>query len=189
MMRKLTAFMHVSLDGIVAGPHGEMDWIHVDEEIFDYVGNRTNNANTALYGRNTYEIMESYWPTAADKPDASRHDKQHSAWYMNVDKIVLSGTLQSDPAKKRRVIQNNLEQEIHKLKAEPGNEIIIFGSPGAIHSLSEFDLIDAWWLFINPVLVGEGKPLFRNITSKRKLRLSSQHAFSSGVVCLSYERT
>jgi len=70
--------MHTSLDGFVAGLNGEMEWIHVDEEIFDYVATYTNEADTALYGRATYEMMESYWPTAADRRNASRHDIQHS---------------------------------------------------------------------------------------------------------------
>jgi dihydrofolate reductase len=66
--------MHVSLDGFVAGPNGEMDWIKVDNELFEYAGERTRQADTALYGRKTWEMMEAYWPTAADKPNPSKHD-------------------------------------------------------------------------------------------------------------------
>src|ERR671933_369653 len=89
-MRKLVLFMHTSLDNFVAGPNGEMDWITVDEEIFEYAGKRTSEADTALYGRVTYQMMESYWPTAADQPGASKHDIQHSAWYKSVEKVVVS---------------------------------------------------------------------------------------------------
>ncbi len=67
-MRKLVSFMHVSLDGFVAGPNGEMDWIKVDEEIFDYAGYRTNSADTALYGRVTYDMMDAYWPPQPINP-------------------------------------------------------------------------------------------------------------------------
>ena len=73
-MRKIFSFMHISLDGFVAGPNGEMDWIKVDEEIFDHVGKRISEGDTALYGRVTYQMMENYWPTAADKPGAARHN-------------------------------------------------------------------------------------------------------------------
>jgi dihydrofolate reductase len=92
-MRSLVSFMHVSLDGFVCGPNGEMDWIKVDDEIFDYAGNRTSVSDTALYGRVTWEMMEGYWPTAADKPNASKHDIEHSTWYNKVDKVVLSKSM------------------------------------------------------------------------------------------------
>ncbi|MGC4022093.1 MAG: dihydrofolate reductase family protein [Cyclobacteriaceae bacterium] len=73
-MRKLVLFMHTSLDGFVATSKGEMNWIHVDEELFDYASNRTNESDLALYGRKTFEMMEAYWPTAATQPNASKHD-------------------------------------------------------------------------------------------------------------------
>ena len=92
-MRKLIFFMHTSLDGFVAGLNGEMDWIKVDDAIFDFVGTMTDQADTALYGRVTYEMMESYWPTAGEQPNASKHDKEHSAWYNKVSKVVLSKTI------------------------------------------------------------------------------------------------
>src|SRR6185295_15463469 len=93
-MRKIISFMHISLDGFVAGLNGEMDWIKVDEEIFDYVGKRISEGDTALYGRVTYQMMESYWPAAGAKPAASKHDIEHSKWYNNVHKVVLSKTLE-----------------------------------------------------------------------------------------------
>ena len=85
-MRKIISFMHISLDGFVAGLNGEMDWIKVDEEIFDYVGKRISESDTALYGRITYEMMENYWPTAGDKPRATRHDIEHSKWYKRLSR-------------------------------------------------------------------------------------------------------
>ncbi len=92
-MRKLIFFMHTSLDGFVAGLKGEMNWIKIDEEIFDFVATMTDNADTALYGRVTYEMMQNYWPNAGKQPDASKHDKEHSAWYNKVSKVVLSKTI------------------------------------------------------------------------------------------------
>ena len=186
-MRELVLFMHVSLDGYVAGLKGEMNWIHVDEEIFDYAGDRTNQADTALYGRNTFLMMENYWPKAADKPNASKHDKQHSAWYNQVEKIVLSKTLSSNNFKNTRVISDNIEEHILQLKQKEGKEIVIFGSPGAAHSLIKLDLIDDYWLFINPILLAKGIPLFKNIETSKKLDLKKAHSFSSGVVCLHYK--
>ena len=81
--------MHTSLDGFVAGLKGEMNWINVNEEMFDFVATMTDKSDAALYGRVTYEMMENYWPTAGERPNASKHDKEHSAWYNKVSKIVL----------------------------------------------------------------------------------------------------
>ena len=91
-MSKLAIVMHVALDGYAAGRNGEMDWMSLSDEMFAHVGPLTSRADTALYGRKTFEMMNSHWPTAGDKPDASEHDREHSAWYKGVDKYVLSNT-------------------------------------------------------------------------------------------------
>lgn len=179
--------MHISLDGFVAGLNGEMDWIHVDEEIFDYAGERIKTSDTALYGRVTFDMMESYWPTAADKPDASRHDLEHSAWYKKVNKVVLSRTIQSRTGVD--VVNNDLEKNIRSIKEKAGSEINIFGSPSAVHSLMKLCLVDEIWIFVNPVLLGKGIPYFAGIPGKENLRLEHSHAFPSGVVCLHYKFT
>jgi len=185
-MRKIISFMHISVDGFAAGPGGEMDWIHVDNEIFDYAGNQTDNADTALYGRVTFEMMDAYWPNAADKPGASKHDVQHSNWYNNVEKIVLSRTMKNAERKNTRFIGEHVFEEINKLKQKEGRNIIMFGSPGALHSLLQEDLIDDFWFFINPIILGKGISYLQNINSRVKLKLVSGNVFSSGVVCLQY---
>jgi dihydrofolate reductase len=187
-MRKLVSFMHVSLDGFVAGPNGEMDWIIVDEEIFDFAGYRTNEADTALYGRVTYEMMEGYWPTAADQPNASKHDIEHSAWYKKVDKVVLSRSMKDKKLPKTKIVSDKIYEEITRLKQERGEEIIIFGSPSASHALMSENLIDEFWIFVNPVLLGQGIPLFKDIKQITKLKLVKSHAFFSGVVCIHYSK-
>jgi dihydrofolate reductase len=185
-MRNLILFMHVSLDGFVAGPSGEMNWIHVDEEIFDFGEQFINKAGTALYGRVTYDMMEGYWPTAANQPNASRHDINHSKWYMQVDKIVLSKTLTSD-SPKVKVINDKLRAEVMNAKNSKGGDILIFGSPSASHSLMEANLIDEYWLYINPILIGKGIPLFKGINDKKNLKLIQSKVFSSGVIALNYQ--
>jgi dihydrofolate reductase len=187
-MRKIVQFMHVSLDGFVAGPNGEMDWIIVDEELFDYANDRTNASDSALYGRNTWLMMDGYWPTAASGPNASKHDIQHGNWYNSVEKIVLSRTMKSDPSKKVRVIGSNLANEINEIKKGPGKEILIFGSPSAGHSLAQLGLVDEYWLFINPILLGKGVPMFSGLKEQVKLKLQKTHAFDNGVVCVSYAK-
>lgn len=186
-MRKLVLFMHVSLDSFVAGPNGEMNWIHVDEEIFDNAHDRTEAADTALYGRVTYEMMQAYWPTAGDKSNASKHDVEHSKWYNKVHKVVLSKTLKEEDLENTTIISDDISEKITALKQAPGNEIIIFGSPSAAHSIMQLNLIDEYWLFVNPIVLGEGVPLFKNL-ERKKLKLINSNAFASGVVCLHYEK-
>jgi len=186
-MGKLVLFMHTSLDGFVAGTQGEMNWIHVDEEIFDYAAARTNESDTALYGRVTYQMMQSYWPTAADKPGASKHDMEHSAWYNQVTKVVISRSMRGQNLPKTKIISDDIATEINELKRQTTKEILIFGSPGASHSLMQLDLIDEYWLFVNPILLGKGIPIFSGISDRKKLKLIMSHAFSSGIVCLHYE--
>ena len=178
--------MHISLDGFVAGPKGEMNWIKVDEELFDHIGKRISETDTALYGRITYEMMEGYWPTAGDEPDASRHDKDHSAWYNRAHKLVLSQTMKGEDLPNTTVISDNLSERIGEVKQQEGSEILLFGSPTATHSLIEKNLIDGYWLFVNPIILGEGIPLFTGIEGKTKLSLLSTKLFSSGVTELSY---
>ena len=187
-MRKVVLFMHTTVDGFAAGRNGEMDWIHVDEEIFDYAGNETDKADAALYGRVTYQMMDGYWPTAGDEPNASKHDIQHSKWYNSVRKIVLSKTMKVDKHKNTIVISDNIGREINTLKQQPGKNILIFGSATAVQSLLEENLVDEFWLFVNPVVLGKGLSFFSGVKNILSLKLLSSKAFTSGVVCLHYEK-
>lgn len=187
-MRKIISFVHISLDGYIAGSNGEMNWIKIDQELFDYVGKRISKGNTALYGRVTYQMMEAYWPTAADKPNATKHDIKHSKWYSKVHKVVLSTTLKEEALANTTVIGDDLSDTINEIKqgGVDDEEILIFGSPRATHALMHENLIDGYWLFVNPVILGEGIPLFKNTADKTKLKLLGSHQFSSGVVELNY---
>jgi dihydrofolate reductase len=185
-MRKIISFMHMSLDGFVAGPKGEMDWIKVDQEIFDYVGKRISEGDTALYGRVTYQMMENYWPTAADKPNATRHDIEHSKWYSKVHKVVLSKTMKDAVLTPPPIISDKLPDRINEIKQQPGKNILLFGSPTATHSLIQLNLIDGYWLFVNPIILGRGIPLFADIKDKIKLKLLTTRQFTCGVTELNY---
>jgi dihydrofolate reductase len=185
-MRNIISFMHISLDGFVAGPNGEMDWIKVDEEIFDHVGRRVSEGNTALYGRVTYQMMESYWPTAADQPTASKHDIEHSKWYSKVHKVVLSKTLETTGLSNTTIIKDNLVSSINEIKEGEGEDILLFGSPTATHSLIQHGLIDGYLLFVNPIILGQGIPLFLDIKDKIKLNLLTTQQFACGVTELNY---
>lgn len=186
-MRKIISFMHVSLDGFVAGPNGEMKWIKVDQEIFDHVGQRISKGDTALYGRVTYQMMESYWPTAGDKPTATKHDMEHSKWYSKVHKVVLSKTMENADLANTTIIRDNLPARINEIKQQVGEDILLFGSPTATHSLIQQNLIDGYWLFVNPIILGKGIPLFADIKEKITLKLlPTTRQFTCGVTELNY---
>jgi dihydrofolate reductase len=189
-MRKVISFMHISLDGFVAGPNGEMNWIKVDQEIFDYVGKRVSETDTALYGRITYQMMEGYWPEAGKKPTASKHDIEHSQWYNKIHKIVLSKSLKEAGLTNTTIISDNVSQRINEIKHSPNGgskEILLFGSPTATHSLIQQNLIDGYWLFVNPVILGRGIPLFSDVKDKIKLKLlPTTQQFACGVTELNY---
>jgi dihydrofolate reductase len=185
-MRKIISFMHISLDGFVAGVNGELNWVKIDEEIFDHVGKRISEGDTALYGRMTYQLMESYWPTAGTKPTASKHDIEHSKWYNKVHKVVLSKTMKDTGLTNTEIISDNLPERINKIKQQPGKDILLFGSPTATHALIQQNLIDGYWLFVNPIVLGRGIPLFTDIKNKIDLKLLTTRQFTSGVTELNY---
>lgn len=187
-MGNLTLFMHISLDGFGSGINGQMDWIHVDDEIFDDGAERIYATDIALYGRKTYQLMESYWPTAANQPNPSKHVIEHSKWYKHAKKVVLSKTMKEENLINTQVISENLVDEINKLKQSTEKEILVFGSPTAGHSLMAVNLIDNYWFNVNPVLLGNGIPVFKDNKTKTQLSLINSKVFASGVVCLQYTR-
>jgi dihydrofolate reductase len=133
-------------------------------------------------------MMDAYWPTAGDKPGASKHDIKHSQWYNTVGKIVLSRSLEGSSLKRTTIISANVNEQITKIKQQPGKNILIFGSPGAVRSLLKENLIDEFWFFVNPIVLGKGISFFDGVDEHLKLKLASNHVFSSGVVCLQYTR-
>ena len=187
-MRKLVVFMHMSVDGFAAGPDGEMGWIHVDDEIFDYAGDQTDEADVALYGRKTFEMMDAYWPNAADQPGATPHDVKHSRWYNSVDKLVLSHSMQAKEKNKTSFISKDVTEHINRVKNQPGKNIIVFGSPTTVGFLLQENLVDELWLFVNPIILGKGISFFNGAKNSLRLKLVSSNAFSSGVVCLQYSK-
>jgi dihydrofolate reductase len=190
-MKKLISFMHISLDGFVAEPNGEMNWIKADEELFNYVGKRISQGDTSLYGRVTYQMMENYWSTAGDKPTATNHEIEHSNWYKNVHKVVLSKSMKDKVLDNTAIISDNLSERINEIKQSRNSgskEVLLFGSPTATYSLMQQNLIDGYWLFVNPIILGQGIPLFKDIKNKIKLRLlPTTRQFNCGVTELNYE--
>ena len=133
--------------------------------------------------------MQGYWPKAGEQPNASKHDKEHSAWYNKVSKVVLSKTIREKGLDNTTVISGQLADNINKIKKQDGKNILIFGSPGASQSLLNEGLIDEFWLFVNPIILGQGMPLFKDITGTTKLKLVESKTFASGVIALHYKKS
>ena len=196
-MRNVVLLEHMSLDGFVAGPNGEMDWILLDDEMFDDVSKITEDADTALYGRVTYQMMESYWPTAAEQPTATKHDIEHAHWVNNASKIVFSRTLKKTTwnNSRIRIIHEQIEEEIKKLKQQPGKDLLMIGSPGIAQTFIQLGMIDVYYINVNPVILGSGIPLFNpgsagtnpKDRNRNLLKLLESKTYNSGVINLRYE--
>jgi dihydrofolate reductase len=182
-MRKVILQNMVTLDGFLAGANDEIDWHVVDQEFNEYAIAFTDTVDALLFGRVTYELMASYWPTAAALAD----DPIIAAKMNSVQKIVFSRTLDKVEWNNSRLVKENVPQEIAKLKQQPGKDVAIFGSSNLASTLIAHDLIDEYRIMVNPVVLGNGKPLFQDIKKKLELKLVNTRTFGSGVVLLCYQ--
>ncbi len=179
-MRKIIVSNLVSLDGFYEGPNQEIDWFIVDEEFFAYARELLRSVDTLLFGAKTYQHMAAYWPSA---PAEEIADKMN-----NLPKIVFSKTLEKVDWNNSRLIRNNVEEEVSKLKAQPGKDMVIFGSARLASSLLQLGLIDEYRVILQPVLIGKGRRLFDEIENKIRLKLQQTKLLASGVVVLYYQK-
>lgn len=187
-MRKLVLFMHISLDGFATDTKRGLDWISYDSELQQYADGIVATVGSPVYGRVTYELMEGYWPGVLANPNADERSKAHAQWVDKATKIVFSKTMKKAEWNNTIVINDNIGEEINKLKQQPGKDLVIFGSPGLTHSFMELDLIDEYQFTLNPVLLGTGIPVYQNIKNKTNLKLVKATPLKSGVVGLHYTR-
>ena len=186
-MRKLVLFMHLSLDGFAGGPNGELDFLTYDEELQQYADELVKTVGSPVYGKTTYQLMESYWPTVLKKSDASKHSMEHAQWVENVPKIVFSKSLTEVSWNNTRLIKDNIEEEVKELKQQPGKDLAIFGSPGLAASFMNLGLIDEYKLTIHPIILGNGISAFKNNTVRSSLKLLDTRTLKSGVITVHYE--
>jgi dihydrofolate reductase len=182
-MRKVFLFMMVSLDGFFEGPDHEIDWHNVDEEFNEFAINQLNELDMILFGRITYEGMASFWPT----PFAKENDPIVAEKMNTTPKIVVSKTLARADWQNTRLIKEHVSEEIAQLKQQPGKDIAIFGSSDLAVSLLQMGLLDEVRVIVNPVVLGNGKLLFKGLHEQLKLKLLKTHQFNSGNVLLYYE--
>jgi dihydrofolate reductase len=186
-VRKVILLMHLSLDGFTAGPDGALDWIVVDNEIWKEIIDLQNTADTALFGRVNYQGFESYWPTVPSDPNASTNEREHAHWLEQASKLVFSATLSEVNWKNTRIAKEPVAKEIATLKQQAGKNLLVFGGASLAQTCVKENLIDEYRLLINPVVLGQGSPLFQDIQQRIALKLLESRTYRSGVVELRYQ--
>lgn len=181
-MRKVIVSNLVSLDGFMAGPQGEIDWFVVDKEFDAYARGLFASVDTLLFGRVTYELMAGYWPT----PAAASEDPFISERMNRLPKVVFSRTLAQAGWENTRLVQTSPVEEVGRLKREEGGDLMIFGSGTLVSALAPHELIDEYRIVVNPVVLGEGKPLFAGLHQRLAFKLLKTRTFGCGDVVLYY---
>ena len=179
-MRKLILFNMVTADGYFEGMHEDISWHKVDEEVNEFITAQLRTTDTLLFGRKTYMVMENFWP----REEAFKEDPAVAEMMGDYLKIIFSTTMQKTGWKNTRLVNRNAVEEVEKLKKETGKDLFIFGSAELSNLLIQHRLIDEFRLMINPVILGNGRPLFKH--RYVNLQLLKARVFGNGNVLLCY---
>jgi len=183
-MQKLIVFNHVSLDGYFVDENNQMNWAknHSDEEWNSFVTENAKGGGVLLFGRITYEMMASFWPT-----DAALNSMSEVARQMNsLPKIVFSRTLKEATWNNTRLIKDNLVPEVRRLKESDGPGMVIMGSGTIVAQLTRENLIDEFQVVVNPVILGKGRTMFEGV-AKKEVKPTKTRQFKNGNVFICYE--
>jgi dihydrofolate reductase len=182
-MRKLKLQMQVTVDGYVAGPQGQLDWMTFDMDpgLIAFINHLTDTSDTILLGRKMTDGFVKYWEHAVTQKDSPEHDFAQKM--VGLAKVVFSKTLQHVDGKNVRVENGDLVDAVKRLKGGPGKDIIVYGGATFVSSLIEHGLIDEMNFFVNPVAIGSGMRIFKG---KTPLKLAASTAYSSGIVVNRY---
>lgn len=184
-MRKVKLQMQVSVDGFVAGPNEELDWMvwNWDDELKEFVNSITDTSDPILLGRKMTDGFVNYWTNVVkNQPDSPEFT--FAKKMIDKPKVVFTKTIDKSNWDNTTLATGNLADEITRLKQQPGQDILVYGGSNFVSNLIQQQLIDEYYLFINPVALGSGKPIFNGRTN---LQLVQSQSFSCGVVCLFYQ--
>ena len=184
-MRKLILFNMATIDGHFAGPSGELDWHTVDRAFMDFSIEQLNEIDILVFGRKTYELMADYWT----KSESMKNDPIVAGHMNRKPKLVASRKLKLVEWSNSSLIKGDIVEKMREIKKEHGKDMIILGSAEMASTLINSGLIDEFRLMISPVILGNGRPQFQNISDRIKLKLLRCHAFESGNVLLAYGKT
>jgi dihydrofolate reductase len=186
IMRKLKLQMQISVDGFVAGPEGELDWMTWvwDKELEKYTDNLTDSVDTILLGRKMTTGFVNYWSKVTEDP--STHEYEFAQKMMNYKKFVFSRTIEKSDWKNTDLAEKDTIKFINDLKKKKGKDIIVYGGADFVSSLIKNRLIDVYHLFVNPAALGKGLRIFDNVEDTMKLKLDESKAFKCGIVVNKY---
>jgi dihydrofolate reductase len=183
-MRKLLVFNSVSVDGYFTDAKGDMSWAHKsDPEFNEFVAENSQSGGELLFGRVTYQMMESFWPT----PAAAQQFPEVAEQMNKLPKVVFSRTLDSVSWQNTRLLKGDLADEVRKLKEESGEHMVIMGSGSIVAQLAPEGLIDEYQIVVNPIVLGDGRTMFAGVKEKLNLKRTNSRTFSNGNVLLCYE--
>ena len=182
-MRKLFSFNMVTLDGFFEDPDHDISWHNVDAEFNEFAIEQTSAVDALLFGRVTYQLMANYWPT----PTAIETDPIVAGLMNRLPKVVFSRTLEKAEWNNTKLIKDHIAEEILKLKQQPGKDLALFGSANLMSTLMQLNLIDEHRIMVNPVILGDGNPLFKRTNDKQNLKLIKTRTFGNGNVLLCYQ--
>src|SRR5688572_30763571 len=169
-MRKVILGLHITLDGYIAGPNGELNWATFDKEVDDYaIPRNLQRADTALLGREMYQQFFSYWPSK-QPPFFSGGEERFAIWINSVPKYVFSTTLESVEWN-GTLVKGDIAAEVEKLKQQPGKDMYLVGGVRLPQTFARLGLVDEYHLLVNPVVLGKGQALFADLEGQRKLKL------------------
>jgi dihydrofolate reductase len=184
-VRKLSVFNSISLDGYFTGPNNDMSWARRDRndaEWNEFVGGNASGNGVLLFGRVTYEMMASFWPS----PEAAQMMPVVAKGMNRSEKIVFSKTLPKADWNNTTLLKGNLADEVRKLKQQPGNGMVILGSGQIVAQLTQEGLIDEYQIVVAPIVIGRGRTLFEGVQRRVGLKLVKSRVFQNGCVFLTY---
>jgi dihydrofolate reductase len=181
-MRQLLVSQMVTLDGFFAGPKGEIDWHIVDDDFNTFAIDQLDSVDTLVFGRVTYDLMASYWPS----PDGAKDDPEVAGRMNRLAKLVFSRSLSTAAWNNTRLVKTSPVDEIRRLKQLPGKDMVIFGSGSLVSQLTQHGLIDEYRVIVAPVILGRGRTMFEGIENRVPLKLVRTTPMKSGDVLLYY---
>jgi dihydrofolate reductase len=182
-MRKLIVFNNVSLDGYFVDAHGDMTWAHKrDAEWTAFTAENASGGGELLFGRVTYELMASFWPTPAAAQSAPVVAERMNA----LPKVVFSRSLEKASWNNTRLLKGDLATEVRALKAEPGPDMVLMGSGSIVSQLTDARLVDEYQIIVNPIVLGQGRTMFES-AKRTERKLKKSRPFQNGNVVLWYE--
>lgn len=183
-MRKLKLQVEMSIDGCIAGPNNEMDWLISDDNVMQYIHDIAESVDTIIMGRKMVDEFIPYWTEVANKPNDSWN--AFAKKMIEIPKIVFTKTLTKSNWINTEIAKGDLKDEITKLKSQEGKDLLVYGGASFDSSLINEKLIDEFYLLVNPLIMGNGKTIFKDLKEIQKLTLIESKVFDCGLVLLHY---